>query len=634
MINKFPRSAFMRAASVFLFLGAVIGSLMGAPHSAQAAVSNWTKGATIAPRSTEDFGTDAMKRSLDALRATGANYVALLVPYYQSNIYSTDIAPGSNTPSDASLVSAIKYAHSIGLAVMIKVHPESYGGEWRANIDPWSRQEWFSRYGALMNHLGTIGKQNGVEMISIGTELVRLTSTSYNASNTGYWQSLIGSLRTVYSGKITYGANSTYNSSDQYSNEKIYVGFWSAVDYVSLSPYYNLDYGSNNVSSLMAAWDYWNKNDIQGFQANVGKPILFGEIGYRSITGAYQAPWDWGRGGSYDEQEQANDYTALMQYWNQYPYMQGVFWWNWPSDLSQSYQGNTDYFPSAKKAEGVMKQWFGGASSPAGTGTTGGTSTGGGTTTSGGGTTSTPAAVPSTSTGTFTIAGSVNPAAPVPGSSTSATADITNSGGSSQNVIVDLEVYNGAGTRVAQKFVEGQNFANGQVQHFTVAFTAAANSQYTLKAGIFSSDWSRNFIWNDSVVTAKTSDQTQTSTTTGGGTTTSGGSGGGTSSTPTQTAANIDIWWPTANGHVSGVQPFKALVTDRDVSTYSLFWQVDGHVENSMYTSTTDYPHKEAMVDVSGWSWNGAGPYRLTFGARDASGILLTKKDISIMIDR
>jgi endoglucanase len=82
----------------------------------------------------------------------------------------------------------------------------------------------------------------------------------------------------------------------------------------------------------------------------------------------------------------------------------------------------------------------------------------------------------------------------------------------------------------------------------------------------------------------------------------------------------MDVWWPTDGSTVSGVQPFKIMVKNLSVDAYSAFWQVDGDRLNPMDSSQADYPHKEASVDLTGWTWRGRGPYTVTFVAKDASG--------------
>jgi len=95
---------------------------------------------------------------------------------------------------------------------------------------------------------------------------------------------------------------------------------------------------------------------------------------------------------------------------------------------------------------------------------------------------------------------------------------------------------------------------------------------------------------------------------------------------------SINAWWPTNGAHITGVQPFKAQVSGLDVSQYDMFWQVDGGTWNWMDNNSTDYPHKQASVDVSGWSWHGSGPYVINFIARQ-NGTVIAQQSETIYVD-
>jgi hypothetical protein len=433
-----------------------------------AAVTDWQKGATIVPTTQSDFASDSFKQSLQNLKATGANYVSLVVPYYQSTIYSTDVGLGWNTPTDAALASAIDYAHSLGLKVSLNMHVDPYTGEWRAYINPTDRTGWFNNYGNYLVHTAQLGQSHNAEMLVIGTELVSMSSSQINSSNTQNWISLINKVRNVYKGKLTYSANSDNNNNDTFENEKKYVGFWSNLDYAGLSVYYNLNSPDNSVGSLKSAWDYWNQSDLKNFAQQTGKQLLFVEVGYRSLTNAHVDPWNWSRQGSVDYTEQSNDYEALMSYWNNYSYIAGVYWWNWESDPNAG-GNNTTYTVQNKPALSVLTKWF------------------------------TSSAPPTTT--------------PPPGSG--------------------------------------------------------------------------------------------------------------------QTA---DVWWPVNNAHVSGLQPFKAMLENLSVNQYQMYWQVDGGQLNLMSNSSQDYPHKEALVDLSGWRWNGDGPYLVNFVSKNSNGTIISQKSVIIYI--
>ncbi len=86
------------------------------------------------------------------------------------------------------------------------------------------------------------------------------------------------------------------------------------------------------------------------------------------------------------------------------------------------------------------------------------------------------------------------------------------------------------------------------------------------------------------------------------------------------TADMLDIWWPSNGAAVRGLQPFKAVLENHAVGDYTMYWQVDGSTLNLMDDSNTDYPHKQANVDLTGWKWHGTGPYTVTYVAKDTTG--------------
>lgn len=556
------------------------------PNVAEAAVNNWIRGASIVPISTTDFSSDSFKQSLRNLKATGATYVALVVPYYQSNTESTDIQNGSQTPSDASLISAIDYSHSIGLAVSIKMHLETYDGQWRANINPGDRNTWYSAYGTRLVHLAAIGQAHNAELIVIGTELVRMASQDQNADNTLRWKNLIAQVRAVYNGKLTYSANSNSNMpNDNFSNEKNSIGFWSDLDFGGLSVYYALQ-SDNSVAALQSAWDYWNSSDIRPFSEKIGKPILFVEIGYRSLSNARFQPWNWQQSGSIDMTEQSNAYQAMFEYWNKYDYINGVLLWDWESNPNAGGTNNSSYTPQNKPAQDVMTKWFTSPITPP---------------------------VTSAPPSSFKTTTTVNPTSPSVGSAATFSVTVTASDGAVLNGIVDIELYDQSNTRVFQKFFENQTITAGASQTYAASWTPTAPGTYRMSVGVFTSGWSNTLYWNANALNS-----------------TVGSASTPASALPPAGSQTTNIWWPSDGSPVVGLQPFKAMLDTVDVSLYNMFWQVDGGVLIPMATNTTDYPHKEALVDLTNWTWKGSGPYTITFVSKDKSGTLLSQKSINI----
>ena len=94
--------------------------------------------------------------------------------------------------------------------------------------------------------------------------------------------------------------------------------------------------------------------------------------------------------------------------------------------------------------------------------------------------------------------------------------------------------------------------------------------------------------------------------------------------------ASVNIWWPAQNAALDGTQPFKAVVDGHDMSDYDMYWSVDGGGQVKMYDSQADYPHKEAIVDLSGWNWSSTGTYSLSFIAKDHSGNEIARSAVTI----
>jgi endoglucanase len=100
--------------------------------------------------------------------------------------------------------------------------------------------------------------------------------------------------------------------------------------------------------------------------------------------------------------------------------------------------------------------------------------------------------------------------------------------------------------------------------------------------------------------------------------------------TSVQADGAVNIWWPSNNARLSGLQPFKAMVQDKNITDYDMFWQVDGGQLNRMGDSYADYPHKEVTVDLSSWTWKGAGPYKITFKAVNKNNTPIADASIDV----
>ncbi len=107
---------------------------------------------------------------------------------------------------------------------------------------------------------------------------------------------------------------------------------------------------------------------------------------------------------------------------------------------------------------------------------------------------------------TFTSSASAAPATVAPGASTTITTTVTCTGGSLSNGIIDLEIYNASGTKVAQQYWTAQSFASNGARTYTYAWTApSATGAYSVRVGVFGASWAPNYHWNASAATVTVS---------------------------------------------------------------------------------------------------------------------------------
>jgi|GEM_PF-1186317 len=282
--------------------------------------------------------------SLGWMKDDGANYVSILVTWYQDTTTSTSIySDASKTPTDAAVIDAIQMAHGLGMKVALKPHVDVKDGSWRGDISFSSESDWkawFSSYTAFINHYADLAEANGVEGFVIGTEL---KATEGRESD---WRVVVGNARTKFPRWITYAANH-----DSYQS----ITWWDALDFIGVDAYFALTAKTNpTVAELVAAWAPY-KSALSSFSASKGKPIVFTEIGYQSVDGTNMHPW-WSSG-AMDQQEQADCYQAAFQVFYNETWFKGMYWWMWYWDPAQDVNKFDVY---NKLAEAKIIQWYGG----------------------------------------------------------------------------------------------------------------------------------------------------------------------------------------------------------------------------------------------------------------------------------
>lgn len=301
----------------------------------------------------DEYALPAAATSRAEAAKVSANWAAVLTTWYQANATANAIEPHpQRTPTDAAVTEAVRDFRRRGIKVILKPHVEGADNTWRGQIKPDNPDAWFESYTAFILKYAQMAQLLGAEMLCIGTELKLVTG----AENRQRWLAVIAAIRANYASPLTYAANAAY-ATDEYST----VSSWDQLDLIGLDCYFPLtSHPCPSLGQLVAAWRKNADNTdivkaIEKIHRVYNKPVIFTEIGYRSLSGANIKPWDHQRTGTYDPVEQQNCIEAAYRVWSeQSAWLRGFFWWNWPFAIPAD---NTDYTVRGKPAADILRAW-------------------------------------------------------------------------------------------------------------------------------------------------------------------------------------------------------------------------------------------------------------------------------------
>jgi hypothetical protein len=113
-----------------------------------------------------------------------------------------------------------------------------------------------------------------------------------------------------------------------------------------------------------------------------------------------------------------------------------------------------------------------------------------------------PTTTPTSTQATWATSATVSPASLTRGSTENVTASIR----VNRNVsaLVDIEIYDPNGQKVAQKAYDNEAFSTNTARSFALSYAVPSNAvrgTYTVRIGVFSTGWGQLYAWNNSAVT-------------------------------------------------------------------------------------------------------------------------------------
>jgi len=191
---------------------------------------------------------------------------------------------------DNILAFLIQRIHKSGKKVSLMPQLYVYSVEYVANLIPKNKPMWFESYSEALLHYAQIAEANNVEIFSIGNEMTSIFT--YDTE----WSKIIDAIRKVYSGNLTVKLNCWYK--DTQFNNLLKIRWLRKLDYIGIAAYFDLtDTLNPTEQDLKKAWVSSRQGlnivqDLEILHKTCNKPIIFSEIGYRSVDGCNIEPWN------------------------------------------------------------------------------------------------------------------------------------------------------------------------------------------------------------------------------------------------------------------------------------------------------------------------------------------------------
>lgn len=287
------------------------------------------------------------------VQEVGANWVTLMpFGYMQSaadSMLRYDTSWQWEGEKTKGLHATIPLFKAKGIKVMLKPQIWISKGVYTGKINPKTPQAWKAfktSYRKFILHFAGVAAQHNLPLFCIGTELPSMIKQEEK-----FWRELILEIRTVYKGKLVYAENW-----DQYQ----VVPFWDALDYIGINAYFPLN-GKRPVTleDMRTRWTQ-TKKGIAQMTKKLNRPVIFTEMGYRSIDDPLSRPWDYSdKAQKYNPKMQAMALEALLLEFMPQPWWKGGFVWKWfPNHATAGGENHMGFTPQNKLAEEVLRTYF------------------------------------------------------------------------------------------------------------------------------------------------------------------------------------------------------------------------------------------------------------------------------------
>jgi len=295
------------------------------------------------------YASASAGRELEALKRMGANWVSITpfgyLPAPDVPVLYPSAQGGPEEENDESVCEAAARAKALGLRVWLKPHLWTRGwvGELHFTAAGWN--QFFEQYRRVALHYALLAQREGMDGFVIGHELPTATLAFPDR-----WRRLIGEVRRVYEGTLTYGAN--------WNREVESIPFWDALDVIGVSYYVPFTDEPTRSAAVLEAGARKSLEPLRAVAVRARKPVVLVELGYPATAAAAVRPWDEDHG-ALDLEAQRACYDAMVRALEPETWIAGVFWWKWSSAEDSGGAHDPSFTPRGKPAQQVMARAFG-----------------------------------------------------------------------------------------------------------------------------------------------------------------------------------------------------------------------------------------------------------------------------------
>ncbi|MBC8048431.1 MAG: hypothetical protein H7Y00_16650, partial [Fimbriimonadaceae bacterium] len=294
-------------------------------------------------------GTTAI-HAVEKMKSIGTNSLAI-IPYTGTGVLNEPtqyhFQNGAGGENDEAVIHSMYEAKKHSMTVLLKPQVWSWAG-WTGHVKMENEADWklfFDYYTKWIIHYAMLAEMYDADIFCAGVEFQIATTTHEEQ-----WKKLFREIRKIYSGKLTYAANWGYEFET--------LSFWDELDYMSINCYYPLsDKKEITDTALLNSFEKILDN-IERYEKKYNKPLLFTEIGFKSIDYPWIQPHADNDEQNVNELSQKRCYEAMFKAMEDETWISGIYLWQFPTYMDYTEDNPKGFTPCGKLAEEVVQHYF------------------------------------------------------------------------------------------------------------------------------------------------------------------------------------------------------------------------------------------------------------------------------------